>query len=653
MSNNPSRVSQFFQELKRRRVFRVAAVYLGSAFVILEASEMVFPRLVLPDWSITLVMVLLGIGFPVAIIFSWIFDKTEAGIVRTETQTLSKPAEADQSNELESHKAATPSAEINAKSIAVLPFSSINKSKDDEVLCDGITENILTHLAKIGSMKVVSRTSVMQYKNTTKSIREIGNELEVASILEGSVQRAGDRIRITGQLIATESDEHLWADSYDKDYVDIFEIQSDVAQKIASALHTTLSPEEQKRITEEKPTTNMEAYDYFLKGIHLWHTSYTKDGNQQAVEMFDKATGLDPDFATAYARSAFVSVVLYVIPTWDHTPERLERAKTALDKANALDPDHPDTHRANGLYAQATNKLENAHEEYEKAFKIQPNDYDTPLLIAGVYEQLGNWTKAEEYFKLTYEISPRDIDPAIKLGRFYNFMGDNEKSEYYLKHAISYHPEQEAPYCFLALSYINSLGDTAQARQLLDQAGSVVLNPDSEILLYPKFHIEIYERDFSAAKMVAREHKKHDKGSLLLGYCYFYADETELVQEEFFNLASYYEDILKKDPADQVSLGKLGFIMAVLGKNKKALDFVTRADSLVPLSKDQSRFGLGVQLDLTHAYIVLNMFGPAIEKLKYFINNPGFTKEWDLRLDPIYDSLRDNPEFQKLIAEGD
>jgi len=648
MSNPNSKLGNFFKELKRRHVFRVAAVYLGSAFVLLEASEMVFPRLALPDWTVTLVMVLLGLGFPVALIFSWIFDRTPEGMVKTPPPADSGENDQPQTVDPESAPMPIPVPDINPKSIAVLPFTSISKSQEDEILCDGITENILTHLAKIGGMKVVSRTSIMQYKNTTKTIREIGNELVVASILEGSVQRSGNRIRITGQLIACESDEHLWADSYDKDYEDIFEIQSDVAKQIASALHTTLSPDEQKLISEEKPTTNMEAYDYYLKGLYHWHTSYTKDGNAESAANFEKAAELDPSFAIAFARAAFVHIVLYAVPVWDRTPARLAKGQNALEKALALDPGHPETLRASAMFAQVSGDLEKATKEYEKAFELLPNDYDTPLLIAGMYQQMGDFEKAEEYFIKTYEMSPREVDPAIKLGRFYGFMGDFEKAEHYLDLAMTYHPSNVGCYSFLALHHINAYGNTAKAREIVESCPPVGDNLTSEMLLYPKYYVAMYERKFSEAIDIARQHKKHHPGSSFLGLAYYCAEKTDMMKTEFKFLQSYYEDLIEKDPEDAQSQIGLGLALAALGNKKEALLHCEKAASLFVSSKDMSHIGQMARLNLTRALIILSEEESAIKELDFLVNNPGHTTSWDLKLDPIFDPIREIHAFKQL-----
>ncbi len=214
--------------------------------------------------------------------------------------------------------------QISSKSIAVLPFTSISRTEEDEMFCDGMHDDILTQVAKIHDLNVISRTSVMRYRDTDKSMKEIAQELGVGTILEGSVRRVGEKVRIVAQLINAKTDNHLWAETYDRDYADIFAIQTDVAENIASALKATLTPDEISSI-ESAPTENMEAYDYYLKGKYYWDNYTDREGNMTAADMLDKAVELDPSFTLAYAWLAIVDFTLYSWGLWDPTPERLEK----------------------------------------------------------------------------------------------------------------------------------------------------------------------------------------------------------------------------------------------------------------------------------------------------------------------------------------
>jgi len=235
------------------------------------------------------------------------------------------------------------------KSIAVLPFKNMVPDPENEWFSDGITEDIITQLSKIGDLKVISRTSIMLYKDSKKNLREIGEELGVATILEGSVRRADNRVRIVSQLVDARTDGHIWAETYDREMKDIFDIQSDVAQKIAMALKAKLSPEEKQRI-EQKPTDNLEAYDYYLQGREYAERSYEKKDLEISIELFEKAVRADPNFAEAYASLAVQHCRMHWYG-FDRSPERLARAKEAIDKALSLKPHEPWVRAANGLYS--------------------------------------------------------------------------------------------------------------------------------------------------------------------------------------------------------------------------------------------------------------------------------------------------------------
>ncbi|MGB5849830.1 MAG: protein kinase, partial [Ignavibacteriaceae bacterium] len=269
----------------------------------------------------------------------------------------------------------SPELVYKEKSIAVLPFTTITRTEDGESFADGIHDDILIQLAKIGDLLVLARTSVIQYKNTQKRPREIAEELGVLYLLEGSVRRVGDKVRIVAQLIDAKTEGHLWAENYDRDYSDIFAIQSDVAQKIANALKVTLTDEE-KRYIERKPTENMEAYDYYLKGNYYWDNYDTKEGNEMAIQMFEKAVELDPNFVDAYLKLSIVHSALYSSWGWNRNESRRIMAKDALDKAISIDPEHPGIGVANGQYYSAVRDLDKAFKEYKAVLEKQPNNSD-------------------------------------------------------------------------------------------------------------------------------------------------------------------------------------------------------------------------------------------------------------------------------------
>src|SRR5438067_1829666 len=307
-------MSGFFEEVKRRKVYRVAVAYIIVAGGIIQIASAVFPAWELPNWSQRLLIVLLLSGFPIALILAWAFDVTPEG-VRVTAPPPSLPAYHRGRRNLfilltigVMLSAITgffllprASARKLDKSIAVLPFQNLSDDKENAFFADGIQDDILTNLAKIGELRVISRTSVMPYRGKEKSVRDIGRALGVATILEGSVRRAGNRVRVNVQLIDATNDKHIWAEDYDRDLTDIFAIQTDLAQKIADELEAKLSPTEKAQLTR-KPTENGEAYLAFVQARDLQSQVEDIEKLKQAGQLFERALQLDPNFALAAAR---------------------------------------------------------------------------------------------------------------------------------------------------------------------------------------------------------------------------------------------------------------------------------------------------------------------------------------------------------------
>ncbi len=648
-------------------MFRVAGVYAVVAWVIIQIGEATFGALNLPPWALTFIIILLFTGFPIAIIFSWIFDRTPEGTIQIDEQDQNmKPMEKKKRTWLALGGIAAgiilgilfawvyssntvDKSGINDKSIAVLPFTAFSTEEEDLFFADGIHDDILTQLAKITDIKVISRTSVMEYKNTTKKIKEIAKELNVKHILEGSVRRSGNKIRIISQLINADTDEHLWGETYDRDYADIFAIQSDVAKKIATALKATLTPEEIVYI-EEKPTENMEAYDYFLKGKYFWNTKTDHAGIQKAADMFDKATELDPYFTLAYVWASITHSRLFSVLEWDHTQARKELAKRALDKALALDPDHPKVRYAKGIYQDWCLKdITSALREYEIALKGEPNNQDITASLGVIYFKMGNWKKAEETILKAYELNPVGLTSAAYVGIYYLLQRQFDKADYYFSLGIRSNPEQEQYYYLKTHNYLLGYGDIKKARSLLKEAEINV--PYPERLAYAQFLTEICARNFSKALGFAKEYKKEKPGFIFVGSTYFYMGEEKLAKEEFESLRVYYENKINEEPENAQYHSNLGQVYAYLGLKEKAINEGKRGTDLLPIAKDHADGPLYLE-NLSIIYILTGEYELALENIEYLLSHPGGLTKWTLRLYPVFDPLRDDPRFQKLIADG-
>src|SRR5437899_5879524 len=343
-------MSGFFEELKRRKVYRVAIAYLVASWALAQGLAQVLPVFDISNSVIRVVIALLLIWFPVALVLAWVFDVTSQGIRATSTPSV--PVARRRRNlimliaigviiSVAAGFFLLPRAAARKvdKSIAVLPFQNLSDEKENAYFADGMQDDILTNLSKIGDLKVISRTSVMSYRDGARNARDIGKSLGVGTLLEGSVRRSGNRVRVNVQLINANNDEHIWAEDYDRDLTDVFAIQTDLAQTIASALQAKLSPNEKARL-DNRPTQNPDAYLLFVQARdYANRTDMFRDTTLKAEPLFEQAIKLDPTFAAAFAGLSMVESWAY--HSFDPLPARREKARTAANEALRLQPDLP------------------------------------------------------------------------------------------------------------------------------------------------------------------------------------------------------------------------------------------------------------------------------------------------------------------------
>ena len=412
---------RFVAELKRRKVFRTAAVYAVGAWLVLQVGEVIFEPLHFPDWAMTLLVALVIAGFPVILVLAWFFDITRWGI-RKDTGTPHPGAE-----DRALHQAAASSHEA---SIAVLSFDDMSPDRDQEYLCDGIAEEILNRLTQIQSLHVASRTSSFRFKGQPDDVSDIGRQLKVATVLEGSVRKSGDHLRITTQLINVEDGYHLWSHSYDRRLEDIFEIQDDIASKVAEALEVTL------RVgpTAECCTTdNVHAYDYYLRGIHYFHRWGLRNVSF-SIEMFKKAVELDPDYARAWAALAdsYAMICMY----WNANEENLAGADSASMRALELLPTLAESHVSRGLYHFAKGNNSEAIAAFETALHLDPNLFEASYFYARVRFQRSELEEAAELFEKAERIRPDDFQAPTLLRQVYRSLGREEEAKAAARRAL-------------------------------------------------------------------------------------------------------------------------------------------------------------------------------------------------------------------------
>jgi TolB-like protein/Tfp pilus assembly protein PilF len=417
-------MSGFFAELQRRKVYRVAAAYIIAAGFIIQIGSAVFPAWELPNWTLRLVIVLLLVGFPVALILAWAYDVTPHGIQATpkvpgghrrRNIILLVAAGAIISAAAGFFLLPRASARKIDKSVAVLPFQNLSDEKANAYFADGIQNEILTKLATVRDLKVISRTSTAKYQSKPDSLKTVAQELRVSTILEGTVQRAGDKVRVNVQLIDARTDTHLWAKSYDRDFKDVLAVESEVAAQIADALKANLSPSE-SHVLAAAQTENTEAYDLFLRGQYEFHqaeSSLAADAYDRADTFYRQALARDPNFAEAAAELARnrLSRHWFVSPL---APAELEEVKSLIDRALALAPNSPEAHFALGLFFYwGHRQYENALAEFNRTLELQPNNADARAYCAWVYRRRGEWERSLADSQQAEELDPRDASPPL------------------------------------------------------------------------------------------------------------------------------------------------------------------------------------------------------------------------------------------------
>jgi TolB-like protein/Tfp pilus assembly protein PilF len=412
----------FFSELRRRNVHKVAIAYIVGGWALSQGIAQVFPVFDVPNWVIRAIVVLIILGLPVALVLAWTFEMTAQGIKRTATADA-LPASARPKKYtwlyvvvlgiavsiglflLGRYTARETSGSVRtpAKSIAVLPFDNLSRDPDNAYFAEGVQDEILTRLAKVADLKVISRTSTQHFKSAPENLPQIAKQLGVTNILEGSVQKVADQVRVNVQLINALTDEHLWADTYDRKLTDIFAVESEIAQTVAQALQATLTGSE-KRSIAKKPTENPEAYELYLKGRFFWNKRTGVD-LRKAIEYFQQAIAKDPNYALAYAGVADSYLLL---PNYGgiSTPEAITQARPAVVKALELDDSLAEAHASAGLLDTLELHLERAIGDFERAIELKPN-YATAHHWLGLgHMSLGHFDQAIAEGKRALDLDP-------------------------------------------------------------------------------------------------------------------------------------------------------------------------------------------------------------------------------------------------------
>ena len=661
-------MSGFFEEVKRRKVYRVAVAYIIVAGGVIQLASAAFPAWELPNWALRLVIVLLLIGFPIALILAWAFDVTPEGI--RSAPSAAAPRTHRRRNIIMLVATGVMASAIAGffllprvssarkidKSIAVLPFENLSDDKENAYFADGIQDDVLTNLSKIGDLKVISRTSVMPYRGKASNVREIGKALGVATILEGSVRRIGNRVRVNVQLINAENDEHIWAEDYDRDLTDVFAIQTDLAQKIATELRAKLSPTE-KAIIERKPTQNGEAYLAFVQAHNLQGAFEDFDKLKQSEQLYERAIELDPKFALAIAR--YSQLESWIVHTFERTTERREKARALAQRALQLQPDLPEAHLAMGfsLY-YGDNDFEGALKEFEIAQRDLPNEAEGYLALGSIQRRLGKWPESNASLEKAASLDPKDSWVLQNLALSYQTLRDFDAANKTIDRGLEVNQDGLGLWEIKSKLAIAEKGDLSVAERAFQAVKSIPMNNEEKLriaggrldvfLLERRYQEALHEAESLSDDFLAGIPAALCGKYYLLGFARKALHDEAGARAALVKAKDLVEAQLKKSPDSPDLRIQLAKVLAYLGEKDAALTEARRATEILPESKDAFG-GPEITAGVAEVCAIVGENARAIELLDGLLGRPSPVTVALLKLSPAWDPLRKDPRFQALI----
>jgi TolB-like protein/class 3 adenylate cyclase/Tfp pilus assembly protein PilF len=543
------------------------------------------------------------------------------------------------------------------KSIAVLPFENLSEEKQNEYFADGVQDQILTDLSQIADLKVISRTSVMQYKSgAPRNLREIGQQLGVAHVVEGSVQRAANKVRVIAQLIDARTDKHLWAQTYDRELNDVFAIETEVAQAIANELQAKLSPAEKVSI-EEKPTRDLVAYDLYVRALPLIEWAFEKSNGEKdlatAVDLLNQAIARDPSFALAYCRLALAHDDIYFLE-FDHTAGRLELAKSAIDTAFRLKPDSGEAHLAlAGHYYWGYLDYDRARDELALAQRTLPNNSRLFFITSFIDRRQGRWADSVRNLERASELDPQNDLTLAALQITYSLLRDYKRELTILDRRQKLHPNDHHLELARAIFERQWHADLRPWHAEIEKR--IAENPAAaDDWTEDRLYLALLERDFDAAASLAAKlpqntlTEKENRNSWM-GYVARLRGDMASAEADFTAARMIQEELIRAQPDNGRLHGELGFIDAALGRREEALREGRRSLELVPLTKDPLD-GAEVLDVFAMICVLAGEKDLALEQLETLAKIPSNLDYGRLRLETFWDPLRGDPRFEKIVA---
>ena len=673
MSEKPS----FFSELKRRNVYKIAIAYIVAGWLLIQAASIFFPAFDAPAWVMRVFIIIIALGFPIILVFSWAFEITPEGIKR---ESKVEPNESTtrhtgrkivgitmvvailaaglmvfklvrpKANGRTDNNAAIAVGPVSEQSIAVLPFENLSRDPDNAYFADGIQDEILTRLSKVAALKVISRTSTQKYKSAPDNLREIGKQLGVANLLEGSVQKVANAVHVNVQLIRTATDQHIWAESYNRTLDDVFGVEGEVASAIADQLNAKLTGAEQKAIAD-KPTQNAAAYDAFLRGVSIENVAANARSSEEAAAAYAEAVRLDPKFALAWARLARARSYLYFNGV-ETTINSGTAVKEAAGRALTLQPDLGEAWVAQGVYRyRVLRDFPGALESYGEALKRLPNSSLVFDQMAHVERRLGRVDSALKHYEKAAELDPRNLNLLFRVADVFAGSRKFDEANAIYDRILQMSPGDEKALSAKAFN-LQSEGRLADAARELEKIPANSLDDDT---VQTRYQQAFFERHYdSAIALLASTPPPpiaQDPRIITgLGLCQLLAGRTNDARATFQRAIG----VIKPSPAAAVPIDArmlpsfLAWDYAGLGDKDKALD---QARQSVAAYQDDVLAKPFTETVLAQVQAYFGDSASAIAALPHLLEVPNGITVGDLRLDPFWDPLRKDPRFQKLCQE--
>jgi TolB-like protein/cytochrome c-type biogenesis protein CcmH/NrfG len=667
----------FFAELKRRNVYKVGAVYAVIAWLLIQAASIWFPTCEAPGWVMKAFVTAIAAGFPIALVLAWAFELTPQGIKRTEAADAAQEHSARGGwiavivitavlslglfllgRYTANNAVPRPSGAAIQKSVAVLPFENLSADKSNAYFATGIQDEILTRLAKLSELKVISRTSTAQYQSKPGNPGEIAKQLGVAHLLEGSVQKVGEQVRVNVQLINVQNDLHVWADTYDRKLTDIFAVETEIAKSIAEQLQAKLTGHEQEALAV-KPTSNPQAYDAYLRGLAAESESLVSVYSlQKAISFYKRAVHLDPNFSAAWARLAQMYSLLY-----SSFGDRLSDAKGALERAQALQPNAPETLLALAYYQNdELREYEHARETFLRIAKLVPGNSEVPASLASIARREGQWDKVTDYSEQALVLDPRNPELLLRVAFNYGDQRKFETARPLLDRALQIRPDDVEIKAGKAAMY--------QAQDKLTEADKYLakvnaLTPSYFAVGVKVTQLRLERKNDEAVQLLKTRVGQFEFGSeveeaafgYFLAFAQHVAGDKAAAQATAAQTRDRLLKLTREQPDNDWLAVTLSQTYAILGDRDAAWKEAERVRTITSSPGDAA---VGPFADENVA-VVATLIGEkerAIGALSHLARIPysGWLYGCPitpalLRLDPLWDPLRSDPTFQKLCQD--